>query len=55
MTDFSLFEQEDRELERDEGLKFARKHSMLFIGELSLGCSVHIVMNYLNPHHLLKY
>uniref|UniRef100_A0A671PH99 Ras-related protein Rab-18-B-like n=2 Tax=Sinocyclocheilus TaxID=75365 RepID=A0A671PH99_9TELE len=24
---------EDRELEREEGLKFARKHSMLFIGE----------------------
>ncbi|KAG1931815.1 RAB GTPASE B18 [Pimephales promelas] len=43
-------DKEDREIERDEGLKFARKHSMLFIGELSLGCSLHTVMNYSLKH-----
>lgn len=39
---FSLFVQEEREVERDVGLKFARKHSMLFIGDchfISLSCS----------------
>lgn len=28
-----IFLQEDREVDRNEGLKFARKHSMLFIGK----------------------
>lgn len=28
--------QENREVDRNEGLKFARKHSMLFIGMLQI-------------------
>lgn len=29
-----VFLQDNREMDRNEGLKFARKHSMLFIGKL---------------------
>lgn len=35
--------QDDREVDRNEGLKFARKHSMLFIGEFLCSSNVMLV------------
>lgn len=32
--------QDDREVDRNEGLKFARKHSMLFIGKYPCWCKI---------------
>lgn len=51
VTAFCFLLQDNREVDRNEGLKFARKHSMLFIGTLIRGsCGTDLTLVFLNNY-----